>query len=211
MGEPRGEQSAGSSGHEVLQSSEGAAQCLVSAGGSGEELAELGLGSGVPHPTASLGTAALPAPTPAPAPPSLPPPSLPLPSISPGCKQEGANPPPLPPTPWPAPHCFPKSLCCCAIVLLGIIWVCGHSGPVADAHPCSWGAGGDTAQGQGAKRGSMEGHSPPSAGQLCFSPCPHTHMTCFNFTQICHNFLFSELRMFPLLKQLCWLPVPEWI
>lgn len=94
MGEPRGEQSAGRSGYEVLQSSEGAAQCLVSAGGSGEELAELGLGSGVPRPTASLGTAALPAPTPAPAPPSLPPPSLPLPSISPGCKQEGANPPP---------------------------------------------------------------------------------------------------------------------
>lgn len=145
--------------------------------------------------------------------------SIPTTSISassihqPRLQTRGSKPPPplLPPTPWPAPHCLPKSLCCCAIVLLGIIWVRGHSGPVADAHPCSWGGGGDTAQGRGAKHGSMEGHSPPSAGQLCFSPCPHTHMTCFNFTQICHNFLFSELRMFPLLKQLCWLPVPEWI
>lgn len=60
-------------------------------------------------------------------------------------------------------------------------------------------------------RARRYGGAQPSAGQLFFSPCPHTHITCFNFTQICHNFLFSELRMFPLLKQLCWLPVPEWI
>lgn len=43
------------------------------------------------------------------------------------------------------------------------------------------------------------------AGQLLFYPCTHTHITCFNFTQICHNFLLSEVRMFPLLEQLCWL------
>lgn len=39
----------------------------------------------------------------------------------------------------------------------------------------------------------------------------HTHITCFNFTQIHHDFLFSELRMFPLLEQLCWLAGPEWL
>ena len=177
MGEPRGEQSAGSSGHEVLQSSEGAAQCLVSAGGSGEELAELGLGSGVPHPTASLGTAALPAPAPAPAPPSLPPPSLPLPSISPGCKQEGANPPPPSSLPLLGQHPTACQSHCAAVP--SFCW--GSFGSVAIQDlwlmPIpAFGGGGGHSSGPGSKAWLYGGAQPSlSWTALLFSMSTHTY------------------------------------